>query len=693
MYKVGNDIGGTFTDTIFLDEATGELLVGKVLTTPGDPSEGAITGVRELLAQAGVTDAQIRSLIHGTTLVTNAIIERKGAKTALITTRGFRDVLEARNEGRYELYDVFFELPRPLVPRFLRREVAERLTRDGSVLVPLNEQEAEEVVRQLAREGVEAIAICFLHSFRNPAHERAMAAIVQRIEPRIFVSQSVEVNPEIREYPRASTTVANAYSQPLMEKYMGRMEEGFRTGGFTGALHVMLSSGGITTSDVAKRFPVRVLESGPAAGAIAAAFYGELLGANKILSFDMGGTTAKICFIEDGRPTTATDYEVARVHRFKKGSGLPIKLPVIDMIEIGAGGGSIAWIDRMGLLKVGPQSAGADPGPVCYGQGGQQPTVTDADLTLGYLDAGYFLGGKMALDDENARRVIQERTASPLSTDLARAALGIVEVVNESMVNAARVYAAEQGKDIKKYTMVAFGGAGPVHAYYVARRLGIERLVVPFRAGVTSAMGFLAAPASFDLVRTYMAPLDGLDWDKLNQILAEMGTEGAALLKEAGIRDSDIAIHRSCEMRYIGQGHEIEVSLPPGRLGPEGIDIIQENYDREYERLFQRINPGYKVECLNWRVVARGPKPKLNLKRFPPDGRTLDQAIKGSRRVYLHEYGEYRPCAVYDRYALFQGARFDGPAIVEERESTTVIGPGGHVATDEYLNLVIELRS
>ncbi|MDP2952450.1 MAG: hydantoinase/oxoprolinase family protein, partial [Chloroflexota bacterium] len=330
-----------------------------------------------------------------------------------------------------------------------------------------------------------------------------MAAIVQRIEPRIFVSQSVEVNPEIREYPRTSTTVANAYSQPLMEKYMGRMEEGFRTGGFTGALHVMLSSGGITTSDVAKRFPVRVLESGPAAGAIAAAFYGELLGANKILSFDMGGTTAKICFIEDGRPTTATDYEVARVHRFKKGSGLPIKRPVIDMIEIGAGGGSIAWIDRMGLLKVGPQSAGADPGPVCYGQGGQQPTVTDADLTLGYLDAGYFLGGKMALDDENARRVIQERTATPLSTDLARAALGIVEVVNESMVNAARVYAAEQGKDIKKYTMVAFGGAGPVHAYYVARRLGIERLVVPFRAGVTSALGFLAAPASFDLVRTY----------------------------------------------------------------------------------------------------------------------------------------------------------------------------------------------
>lgn len=693
MYKVGNDIGGTFTDTIFLDEETGELQVGKVLTTPTDPSEGALRGVKELLDQAGARDAQIRNLIHGTTLVTNAIIERKGARTALITTKGFRDVLEARTEGRYELYDVFFELPKPLVPRFLRREVTERLAFDGLVLTRLDEREAEEVVRELAREGVEAIAICFLHSFRNPAHERAMADVVRRVDPAMFVSLSVEVNPEIREYPRASTTVANAYTQPLMEKYMGRMQEGFKAGGFTGAVHVMLSSGGITTSEVAQRFPVRVLESGPAAGAIAAAFYGDLLGADRIISFDMGGTTAKICFVEDGRPTTATDYEVARVHRFKKGSGLPIKLPVIDMIEIGAGGGSIAWIDRLGLLKVGPQSAGADPGPVCYGRGGGQPTVTDADLTLGYLDAGYFLGGRMSLDGEGARRAIQEKTAAPLSTDVARAAVGIVEVVNESMVNAARVYAAEQGKDVKKYTMVAFGGAGPVHAYYVAKRLGIERLTVPFRAGVTSALGFLAAPASFDLVRTYMAPVAGLDWDKLNQILGEMEAEGADLLKVAGIRDSDIEIQRSCEMRYIGQGHEIEVPLPGGRLGPETISSIQQNYNSEYQRLFHRINPGYEVECLNWRVVARGPKPKLELRRFPADGRALGDAAKGTRPVYFPEYGEFRPCTVYDRYRLFEGASFDGPAIIEERESTTVVGPGGRVSTDEYLNLIVELRS
>ncbi|MDP2726888.1 MAG: hydantoinase/oxoprolinase family protein, partial [Dehalococcoidia bacterium] len=585
-----------------------------------------------------------------------------------------------------------YELPKPLVSRFFRKEVTERLARDGSVLIPLDEQEAEQIVRELSKHGVESVAICFLHSFRNPAHERAVSAIVQRVAPEMFVSLSVEVNPEIREYPRASTTVANAYTQPLMGKYMGQMEKGLGLSGFTGALHVMLSSGGITTSETAKRFPVRVLESGPAAGAIAAAFYGELLRTDRVISFDMGGTTAKICFIDDAQPTTATDYEVARVHRFKRGSGLPIKLPVIDMIEIGAGGGSIAWIDSLGLLKVGPQSSGSNPGPVCYGLGGQQPTVTDADLALGYLDACYFLGGKMALEAAAAKRAIQERTASPLSTDLARAALGIIEVVNENMVNAARVYAAEQGKDIKKYTLVAFGGAGPVHAYYVAKRLGIKRVVVPFRAGVTSALGFLAAPASFDLGRTYMASLNELDWDKLNQILREMEEQGVQMLKGAGIKASDVTIQRSCEMRYIGQGHEIEVPIPPGRLGPTDVSIMQENYDREYQRLYHRINPGYKVECLNWRVVARGPKPELSLRRFPGNGKTVQQAIKGSRPVYFPEYGEYRSCTVYDRYGLFQGAAFEGPAIVEERESTTVIGPGGHATTDEYLNLIVDVK-
>ncbi|MBI4318666.1 MAG: hydantoinase/oxoprolinase family protein [Chloroflexi bacterium] len=692
MYKVGSDIGGTFTDTIFLDDETGDLVAGKVLTTPEDPSVGAVRGVSELLGRLGARGDHVRNIIHGTTLVTNAIIERKGAKTALITTRGFRDVLEARNEGRYELYDVFFELPKPLVPRYLRREVTERLAHDGSVMVSLDEHEAEEVVRDLVREGVEAIGVCFLHSFRNPAHERTMGAIVQRVEPRMFVSLSVEVNPEIREYPRSSTTVANAYSQPLMEKYMGRMEDGLRAKDFGGPLHVMLSSGGITTSEAAKKFPVRVLESGPAAGAIAASFYGELLGANRVISFDMGGTTAKICFIDDAQPTTATDYEVARVHRFHKGSGLPIKLPVIDMIEIGAGGGSIAWTDRLGLLKVGPQSAGADPGPVCYGRGGSEPTVTDADLMLGYLDAGYFLGGTMALDVEGAREAIGQKVATPLSTDLARAALGIVEVVNENMVNAARVYAAEQGKDTKKYTLVAFGGAGPVHAHSVAKRLGIERLVVPFRAGVMSAMGFLASPFSFDLVRTYMAPLDGLDWEKLSQVLGEMEAEGVDLLKGAGIKENDIELKRTCEMRYTGQGHEIEVPVPPGRLGPSDCATIQANYDREYERLYHRINVGYKVECLNWRVVARGPKPVLNLKVFPSHGKSVDQALKGSRQVYFPDFGAYRSCPVYDHYSLFDGATLEGPAIVEERESTTVVGPGSRVTTDRYLNLIVEWR-
>lgn len=690
MYKVGSDIGGTFTDTVFWDEETGELTLGKVLTTPQDPSQGALEGTRQVLDGLGAEPGQIGSLIHGTTLVANALIERKGARTALITTRGFRDVLEMRTEKRYELYDIFFQMPLPLVPRYLRREVTERLQEDGSVLTPLDDGEAEALVRELAVDGVEALAVCLLHSFRNPEHERRMEAIIQRVAPGLPYSLSVEVNPEIREFLRTSTTVANAYTQPLVERYLARLEEGLARAGFRGQLYVMFSNGGIGTAETARRFPVRIVESGPAAGAIASSFYGELLGLPRLVSFDMGGTTAKICFIEDGRPATTSSFEVARMHRFKRGSGLPLKVPVIDMIEIGAGGGSIARVDRLGLLKVGPDSAGASPGPVCYDQGGAAPAVTDADLVLGYLDPAYFLGGRMPLSLEMARQALQERVAGPLGLSLEEAAWGINQVVNENMANAARVYAAEKGKDLKAYTMVAFGGAGPVHAYFVARKLGMRSILAPLGAGVTSAVGFLAAPLSFDLVRTYMAPLGGLDLGRVGSMLSEMEDQGSHLLKKGGVRGEDITLRRYCEMRYVGQGHEILVPMPEGPLGAQQLPAIREAFDREYQRLYHRLNTGYRVECLNWRVVASGPRPRLQPRRHLVGG-NLEAALKGRRPAYFPELSGYRDCPVYDRYRLYPEATFSGPAIVEERESTVIVGPEASALVDEYLNLVINL--
>ncbi len=691
MYKVGSDIGGTFTDTVFLDERTGELVLGKVLTTPQDPSIGAVNGVTEVLRSLGAGARDISQLIHGTTLVANALIERKGARTGLITTKGFRDVLEARTGKRYDLYDPAFEMPEPLVPRYLRKEVVERLAYDGSVVEPLDEAQARDVVRELMAEGVEAIAVCFLHSFRNPAHELAMKAIIQGEAPDVSVSLSVEVVPEIREYPRTSTTVANAYAEPLMRRYMLALDQKLRGEGFRGNLYVMLSSGGITSGEVAGRFPVRVLESGPAAGAIAAAFYGQLAGLGKVLSFDMGGTTAKVCFVEDGAPTTTSDFEVARVHRFKAGSGLAIKLPVIQMLEIGAGGGSIAYVDRLGLLKVGPRSAEAAPGPACYGLGGAEPTVTDADLILGYLDPAYFLGGRMPLDKAQAEAVLGERIARPLGMDLSQAAWGIHQVVNENMVNAARVHAAESGKDVKSYALVAFGGAGPIHACAVAQKLGMSRVVVPLGAGVTSAIGFLAAPLVFDFVRSHMAHLGELDWAKVNALLAEMEAEGTRLLRQAGVPAPDISLVRTCDMRYVGQGHEIKVTIPSGTLDGARSAAIQGAFDKEYLRLYHLTNPQYKVECLNWRVVASGPRPAVNLRRYPAAGASRDAARKGTRPVYFPDYRTYRDCPVYDRYKLFEGAGILGPAIVEERESTVVVPPGARAAADQYLNLAIEL--
>jgi N-methylhydantoinase A/oxoprolinase/acetone carboxylase beta subunit len=692
VYRVGIDIGGTFTDLIMVDPRTGERFISKVLTTPKDPSVGALQGLRELLEGRGLGGAEVSHVIHGTTLVTNALIERKGARTGLVTTRGFRDVLEMGREKRYDIYDLFLEMPEPLVPRPLRVEVSERLLADGSVHTPLDEADARAAVERLVAEGVESVAVCFLHSYRNPAHERRMGELLARLAPHLAVSLSVEVIPELREYERLSTTACNAYVMPLMKRYLGRFREELRALGYGGELYMMLSGGGIATAADAERFPVRVLESGPAAGALVAAAYGEAMDVRDIvLSFDMGGTTAKICVIRDGRPLVTTDFEAAAVWRFKKGSGLPIKLPVIDMIEIGAGGGSIARMDRLGLLKVGPRSAGSDPGPACYGLGGTEPTVTDADLLLGYLDAGYFLGGRMRLQPALAREAVG-RLAERLGIPLERAAWGIYQVVGENMANAARVHAVERGQDPKGYAMVAFGGAGPVHAYWVATRLGIQRVVFPLGAGVASAGGFLIVPLSFDFVRSHVAPLDGLDLDAVNRLYAEMEEEGTRLLTRAGARRRELTYLRTCDLRYVGQGHDVTVAVPGGRLTAKSLGTIRRHFERLYKRLFHRINREYEIEALSWRLLVTAPKPEFRLLPFParPDSREAD-ALKGTRRVFFAESEGYVDCPVYDRYRLFEGARIPGPAVIEERESTAVVGPRASVVADPYLNLLMAI--
>lgn len=690
MYRIGVDIGGTFTDLVLLDDSAGEWRVAKTLTTPAAPEEAVATGLRELLAETNLKPEVVAQLIHGTTLVTNAIIERKGAPTGLITTEGFRDVLEIGREHRYDMYDIFIELPKPLVPRHLRLGVRERILDDGSVLIPLDEEGVRRATRQLVAAGVKAVAVCFLHSYANPAHERRAAEIIRAEAPGLWVSLSSEVAPEIREYDRFSTAVANVYVRPLVDRYLATLVEGIRGLGLNCELFIMLSGGGVATVDTARQFPIRLVESGPAAGALAAAFLAAEAGFPNVLAFDMGGTTAKACLIEDGQPLTAPEFEVARAYRFKKGSGLPVKVTVIELIEIGAGGGSIAWVDSLGLLKVGPESAGAEPGPACYGRGGTEPTVTDADLILGYLDPNYFLGGRMRLDRAAAEAAVG-RLAERLGLSLVEAAWGIHEVVTENMAAAARVHAIERGKDIRQFPLFAFGGAGPVHVYRLAQKLGLKRFICPPGAGATSALGLLVAPLAFDFVRSYYGRLDALDWAVVNRLLAEMEAEGRALLGRAGVAAGDIVVSRSVDLRYTGQGHEVNVPLPEGQLGEASVGEILRRFVAEYRRLYHRAGPEVPVEAITWRVKVAGPKPAIAPRRAGQRPGRVEDALKGFRPAYFAEYGDFRPTPVYDRYALSPGAVIEGPAVIEERESTVVLGPRAVARVDDRLNLVGEL--
>ncbi|MEM8524459.1 MAG: hydantoinase/oxoprolinase family protein [Bacteroidota bacterium] len=689
--KLGIDIGGTFTDLVLLDEKTGKLQFGKTLTTYPDPTEGILNGVAQLQKEYQLEVKDLGSIVHGTTLVTNAVIERKGAKTGLITTAGFEDVLEIGRELRYDIYDIFLSVPEPLVPQTLRSGVEERLDKHGNVLVSLKENELEKVVSQLVEEGVQSIAVSFLHSFANPEHEQIVGKFIKEKFPNIYCSLSSEIMPEIREYERTSATAMNAYVQPITDDYLRKLESKLNALGFDGIINIMISSGRLTTIEGARKTPIQLLESGPAGGTMAGVFFGRLTNKSDLLAFDMGGTTAKASLISNYQPEITNQFEAGRVRRFKKGSGLPVRIPVIDMIEIGAGGGSIARVNELGLLTVGPDSASSQPGPACYGRGGKHPTVTDADLVLGYLNEDYFLGGTMTLRKDLARKAIEEKIAKPLNISIEEAALGIHRIVNENMANAARVHILEKGLDPRHYSMIAFGGAGPVHAFGVARLLHAPQMIIPVGAGVTSALGFLVSPIASEAISSYVCRLEEMDWDRVNSMLQKMEQQGLAFLKRAGISAEDARIERIADMRYSGQGHEITINMPSGELSAVSIAEIERRFLEEYELRYSRSIEGIAMETVTWRVVVSGPTPEM--KPQQSQMQAAGNSYKGTRQVYFAELGTTPiECPVYGRYELKPNEEFDGPAIIEEMESTTIIGANTTIRVDEFRNIIIELK-
>jgi N-methylhydantoinase A len=687
--RVGIDVGGTFTDFVLLEEVTGRTFTYKCLTTPRNPAEAIEEGLRGLERQVPGCIAGLEEVIHGTTLVINAIIERKGARTGLLTTRGFRDVLELGREIRYAAYDAFAQMPEPLVPRSRRLEVNERLRADGSVLAPIDPAQARDAVRELKALGTESVAVCLLNSFENPAHELVLKRLLAEEFPEASVSISYEVLPQIREYERTSTTVTNAYVKPLTETYLRRLRERLAAIGFRGRLFIMLSSGGVTSAETAAEFPVRIIESGPTAAVIAGQYYSKRFDCPEMFCFDMGGTTAKSCLIQGGVAGVVPSFEVGRVQRFQRGSGLTIQVPVVDLMEIGAGGGSIARTSRLGTLQVGPESAGAEPGPICYARGGTEPTVTDADLLLGYLDPDYFLGGTMKLDAAGARRGIEERVAKPLGVPLLDAVWGIHDLINETMAAAAKTHIAERGGNPQLVTVAAFGGAGPVHAYGLAHKLGAPRLIVPPNAGVGSATGFFTAPRAFDLVRSHKVPFNTADFAKLEALFRELEAEGERTLRTAGAT-GQVAFARTVEARFIGQGSETPLPIPDGDFAKLDAGALRRRFDAAYEKLYGRTYPESPVEFVNFCVRASLPVKLLELPRLAVKGRAPD-ALKGERKAYCGRARDFIPHAVYDRYRLPPGAEVAGPAIFEERESTVIVGDGARARVDEFGFLWIDL--
>jgi N-methylhydantoinase A len=628
-------------------------------------------------------------VIHGTTLVANTLIERRGVKVALITTAGFRDILEIGTEWRYDTYDLFMELPEPLVARNWRYEVPERIGPDGQIIIPLDEAAVVDVARRIAATAVDAVAISLLHGFNNPVHERRVQEIIAREAPRLVTCISSDVMPEIGEYERTSTTVCNAYVLPIFERYVRRLTDGLKRLKIGKDLFLMLSDGGTVHASTAASHPIRLVQSGPAGGVQATSAIGEMAGESHVLCFDMGGTTAKACLIDDSRPLRTTEFEVARVYRFKKGSGLPLRIPVIEMIEIGAGGGSIARVDHLGLVQVGPESSGADPGPACYGLGGESATVTDADLVLGYLAPDNFLGGDMKLDLAAAEQAIEKNIAKPLGVSVIDAAWAIHEVVNENMAQATSIHALEKARRIADYAMVPIGGAGPVHACNIARKLSLPRVICPLGAGVASAYGFLVSPTSFTFVQGGVVALDFLDFDSICETLGSMESRGRELLLAAGTAADGVQVEYLAAMRYVGQGYEVEAAVTQDMLDARDRVAMRMAFESAYRALFGRIETGMNAEIVSWRVIVSGPRPIIDLTAARPRTET-GNAKKGERRICFGPDSGFVVAPVYDRYRLAVGDSFDGPCIFEERESTAIAPPGTTVRIDEILNLIID---
>lgn len=687
---LGIDIGGTFTDLVLYEKKTNTLYFGKTLTTYPDPTLGILNGVQELLLQHGKSISHVHKLVHGTTLVTNAVIERKGALTGLITTKGFEDVLEIGREMRYDIYDIFITMPKPLVSKEFRKGVAERVDKNGKILQNLNKDEVEKALILFQKKGVQSVAVSLLHAYANNKHEKQIGALLKKKFPKLTFSLSSEVMPEIREYERTSATAMNAYVQPLINDYLKNLKSKLITLGFKGILHIMNSAGRLTTIEGARKTPVQLLESGPAGGTMAGVFFGNLINKKDLLAFDMGGTTAKASMIRNLKPEITNHFEAGREKRFKKGSGLPVRIPVIDMIEIGAGGGSIAHLNNLGLLTVGPESAASTPGPACYNRGAENPTVTDADLILGFLNEDYFLGGTMKLNKEKAIEAIHKKIAKPLKISVEEAAWGIHRIVNENMANAARVHIIEKGLDPRFFSMLAFGGAGPVHAFNVAKLMNAPQLIVPSGAGVLSALGFLVSPVATEEITSFVCRLDLLDWKKLNENIAGMIKKGEAFVKAASTnKNQKLTINIVCDMRYVGQGHEITVAIPNEILSEKSMAIIEANFKAEYQLRYGREINNIPIEAVTWRVLV-----SAAAETFIPQQAIVGKqtnALKGTRKVFWGNGYEETP--VYDRYSIPIQQKINGPCIIEEFESTTVVGKNSVVWIDEFKNIIVDLIS
>ena len=666
--RVGADIGGTFTDVVL--ETGSEQYTAKVLTNYGEPEQAIIDGLHKVTRIAGLGLEHIDQLIHGTTLATNALIERRGAHTAFVTSEGFRDVIEMRTEGRFEQYDLNLQLPPPLIAREHRFVAGGRIAASGRELTPLDEAGIHAIAERIGAGGYTSVAVGFIHAYVNAAHERRAREIIAAAIPEISISISSEVSPQVREFERFNTVCANAFVKPLMASYLGRLVRRFEAEGGRCPVLMMHSGGGLISVESAIQFPVRLLESGPAGGAIYASDFAARYGLDKVLSYDMGGTTAKICLIENRVPKTARTFEVARTWRFKKGSGMPVSIPVIEMVEIGAGGGSLGWVDEMNRIRVGPESAGAEPGPACYNRGGENPAVTDADLLLGRLDPERFAGGDIRLEVQHSIAAMQRAIGGRLDMNTETAAIGICEVVDENMANAARVHAVESGKELGEFTMVAFGGAAPLHASRLCEKLDIDRLLVPPGAGVGSAIGFLRAPFGFEAVRGAFLRLSDFDADWTNRLIGELSDEAERFVR-AGAPDASLVREIKAYMRYQGQGWEIMVILPERDFVADDADEIRDRFEREYERLFGRALDGLDIEIMNWSVLVRSQLAEIS--PVAPVGSEAPRSGGETRRIFDAREQRFVDAAVYQRDTLRAGDRVPGPAVIIESETSTIV--------------------